>query len=74
MAENDGPRRRTQFARLSCGWAIGSAEFKADLAGQFAGHEKRDTPFELLGADREAHKQARTEIGEKKLPRGPRRA
>ena len=68
-AEDDAAKRQEKFMRLSRGWAVGSAEFKAELAGKFSCQERSEEPFELLGADREAHRQARTEIWEAKLRR-----
>lgn len=67
LAEEDGKRRDEKFGRLSRGWMIGSAGFKADLRRELAGKEDGRGRFELLGVDREAQKEARAELWEEKL-------
>jgi putative transposase len=67
LAEEAGARREEKFARLSRGWAVGSAEFKASLRQQLAaGHDGRER-FELLGADPDALREARAALWEEKL-------
>lgn len=67
LAEEDVKRREERFGRLSRGWHVGSEEFKAELVGRFQapGRER----FEMLGADRQAHLQLRTELWESGLRR-----
>jgi putative transposase len=67
LAEEDAKRREDRFGRLSRGWAVGSAGFKADLKKDLDALHPSDERFALLGADREAHQQVRTEIWEEKL-------
>ena len=59
LAEDDAQAHEGKFGRLSRGWVIGSAEFKASLKDQLAATPGREGKFELLGADREAHRQTR---------------
>jgi putative transposase len=67
LAEEDAKRRDEKFGRLSRGWVVGSPAFKADLKKELseavAGRER----FELLGADRQAHGEARAELWAEKL-------
>ena len=67
LAEEDAARRNDRFGRLSRGWAIGSAEFKRDLREELAPRAAGRDGFELLGADREAQRQARAAVWEETL-------
>ena len=67
LAEEDAKRRDGKFGRLSRGWAIGTGEFKAGLKKEFSAAAGGGAHVELLGADREAHRQIREEIWEDKL-------
>ena len=66
LAEEEATLRQARYGRLSRGWAIGSAEFRAGLKKELvaAGEGER---FRLLGADREAHQELRAEIWEERL-------
>jgi hypothetical protein len=66
-AEEDARRREEKFGRLSRGWAIGSAEFRADLKQELAQLGAGQDRFELLGADRAAQREARSALWEEKL-------
>jgi hypothetical protein len=66
-AEEDARRREEKFGRLSRGWAIGSAEFRANLKQELAQLGAGQDRFELLGADRAAQREARTALWEEKL-------
>ncbi len=67
LAEEDGRRREERFGRLSRGWAVGSAEFKAGLRQELTGKGTGRERFELLGADRAAHQEARAAVWEERL-------
>ena len=67
LAEEDAGRRADRFGRLSRGWAIGSGEFKAGLKQELAAAAGEGARIELLGADREAHREIRAEKWEEKL-------
>lgn len=67
LAEEDLKRRSDRFGRLSRGWTIGSAEFRQELSKELLGAAGVSERFELLGADRAAHLEARAELWEKKL-------
>lgn len=67
LAEEDARRREERFGRLSRGWVIGSAAFKAELKQELAGQGSGRAGLELLGADREAHRQMRAELWEERL-------
>jgi len=60
-------RRDEKFGRLSRGWLVGTAEFKADLKKQLAAKGTGKERFELLGADRQAQREARAELWEERL-------
>ena len=55
--------------RLSRGWALGSPAFHVRLAQELEACSSMVERFELLGADAEAHRQARAEVWEYKLLR-----
>jgi putative transposase len=65
LAEEEGRQREEKFGRLSRGWVVGSKEFRAGLKKELMA-TGRDRA-ELLGADREAHRQVRAELWEEKL-------
>jgi putative transposase len=65
LAEEDGKRRAGKFGRLSRGWMIGSPAFKTELQQQLKGIGGER--FELLGSDRQAHREVRGELWEAKL-------
>ena len=66
-AEEDTKLREERFGRLSRGWAIGSAEFKADLRKEFAARAVGSGGLELRGADGEAHREMRALLWEDRL-------
>lgn len=66
LAEEDAKRRDEKFGRLSRGWVVGSAEFRAGLTKELRGREK-GARLTLLGADRAAHREAREAIWEERL-------
>jgi hypothetical protein len=66
-AEEDARRREEKFGWLSRGWAIGSAEFRADLKQELVQLGAGQDGFELLGADRAAQREARSALWEEKL-------
>ena len=66
LAEEDVKRRDEKFGRLSRGWSIGSADFKTGLVEKIAGRAAGRS-VALLGADRNALREAREEIWEGKL-------
>lgn len=67
LAEENLKRRSDRFGRLSRGWMIGSAEFRRELKKELLGAGGVSERFELLGADRAAHLEARAELWEEKL-------
>lgn len=67
LAEEEPARRTAKFGRLSTGWAIGSAEFKQSLKRELQELATAADRFELLGADKAAHREARRELWEEKL-------
>ena len=67
LAEEDARRRDEKFGRLSRGWLVGSAKFKAELKQELVAQSTGGERFELLGADREAHREARAELWEEQL-------
>ena len=67
LAEEDVKRRDGKFGRLSRGWAIGTGEFKAGLKKELSAGAGDRANIELLGGDREAHRQIRAEMWDDKL-------
>ena len=67
LAEEDAKRRDEKFGRLSRGWMVGTAGFKADLKKQLARSAADAERIELLGGGREAHRQLREEAWEERL-------
>ena len=67
LAEEDTKRRDEKFGRLSRGWLVGSAEFKAGLKAELTAKGTGKERFELLGADRQAQREARAELWEERL-------
>jgi len=72
LAEEEGKRRDEKFGRLSRGWMVGSAAFKATLKQELSGPAKGRERFELLGADHAAQVEARAELWEEKLRKAAR--
>lgn len=67
LAEEDVQRREERFGRLSRGWMVGSAEFRAELQKGLEGMDGTQARFELLGADGTALREARAALWEEKL-------
>jgi REP element-mobilizing transposase RayT len=67
LAEEDAKLREARFGRLSRGWVIGSASFKAGLKKELAMEGADRERFALLGADRKAQQELQTELWEAKL-------
>lgn len=67
LAEEDAKGRDKKFGRLSRGWAVGSKEFRAGLSRDLAAQGAHSARFELLGADRQAHHEARAALWEERL-------
>jgi putative transposase len=67
LAEEDAKRRGDKFGRLSRGWAVGSKEFRAGLSKDLVAQGAQAARFELLGADRQAHSEARAVLWEEQL-------
>ena len=67
LAEEDTPRREEKFGRLSRGWAVGSVDFRAQLQRELAAQARGRGGFEVLGADRAAHREARAAVWEARL-------
>lgn len=67
LAKEDVQRRQGKFGRLSRGWAIGSARFKADLKKEMQENGSAAERFELLGVDSLAHHALRAELWEDRL-------
>ena len=67
LAEEETKLRQERFGRLSRGWVIGSAEFKAELKQALAEDGAVRERFALLGADAGAHRAVRAELWEEKL-------
>jgi hypothetical protein len=67
LAEEDVRRREERFGRLSRGWMIGSADFRAELKKGLQGTGGTRSRFELLGADGTALREARAALWEEKL-------
>jgi hypothetical protein len=69
LAEEEVQLREARFGRLSRGWVIGSAAFKAELKKELAHEAGAHERFALLGGDREAQQQLKTELWEEQLVR-----
>lgn len=67
LAEDDAKRREEKFGRLSRGWVVGSAEFKAELNKELMGRSDGAERFNLAGADGVAQREIRAAIWEEKL-------
>ena len=67
MAEEEASLREEKFSRMSRGWAIGSADFRARLIADLDGGVRGANRFEVLGADREAQREAREAWWEERL-------
>ena len=51
------------------GWAIGSADFKAELQARLSRSDRADARLQIVGADRDALREVRAAIWEDKLQR-----
>jgi putative transposase len=69
LAEEDVAQHEERFAKLCKGWAIGSADFKAQLQARLLPPDRAEARLEIVGADREAHRQVRAAIWEDRLQR-----
>jgi phytoene dehydrogenase-like protein len=67
LAAEDPRTRDRILEELSRGWAIGSTEFRARLKDELEGKGGTSGRFELLGADLEAHLQARADLWEERI-------
>lgn len=67
MVEQDPRLRDEKFAALTRTWAIGSAAFRAEIRARLKPSPSRATRFALLGAEREAVREARRELWEEQL-------
>lgn len=67
LAAEDPKVRDKVMEELSRGWAIGSAEFRLQLKDELERQSGSTDRFELLGADREAQLQARSELWEERI-------
>ena len=67
LAEEDARRHDEKFGRLSRGWALGSAAFKAGLKKDFAAQAGDAERFKLIGSEAGSHREIRAEIWETKL-------
>ena len=69
IAERDGTLRDEKFRRLSRGWAIGSSDFKTQLAAELVPRMSGSPRFALLGVDHTALSEARAAMWEEQLQR-----
>jgi putative transposase len=67
QAAEEQKLREKKFGRLSRGWAVGSAEFKAGLRKDLTERGAQLDRIALAGADRTAQREMRTEVWEEKL-------
>lgn len=67
QAEAEGKLREEKFGRLSRGWMVGSAEFKAGLRKELAARGAQLDRLALAGADRAAQQEFRADSWEEKL-------
>lgn len=67
LAEESPAARNQGFARLVRGWAIGSTAYRAELRQELKSQTEQLGRFEMLGAEREALRQARMELWEERL-------
>jgi len=67
LAEEEAKLRAEKFSRLSRGWVVGSSDFKAGVKKQLADQGDVRERFEVLGADRSAHREVREALWEEKL-------
>ena len=67
QAEEEQELRDKKFGRLSRGWALGSAEFKAGLRRDLSERGAQLDRLALAGADRTGQQEVRAEIWEEKL-------
>ncbi len=69
VAEEEAKLGDEAFGRYSRGWAIGSAQFKADLRKRLAERAVGTADFELYGAGAAAHREMREEHWEETIRR-----
>lgn len=67
IAEEETKLREERFGRLSRGWVIGSADFKAGLRQELVQSGAVRERFELLGNDGTAQREVRAAVWEAKL-------
>ena len=67
VAEEDPKEREAKYGRMSRGWAIGTAGFKAGLRQELVEKSGGEERFERLGADRDAQREARAVGWEERL-------
>lgn len=67
LAEEEAAMRSQRWGRLSRGWMIGSKEFRGELREHLKALSSRGERFDLLGADRAAHDEARCSLWEDRL-------
>jgi REP element-mobilizing transposase RayT len=70
LAEEEASLRERKFGRLSRGWVVGSATFKAGLKQDLAARGSSLERLELVGVDRDAQRELRRELWEEKLQQG----
>jgi len=66
-AEEEPKKTELRSERMSRGWALGSADFKAELRREYAKANITRERFELVGVDRIGQREARSEIWEEPL-------
>ena len=67
LFEENSAFRDEKYSRLVRGWASGSATFRAELREKLREARKQRSRFELVGADRDALREARSEWWEDRL-------
>jgi len=67
IATDESQAREDRFPRMTRGWMIGSPAFETDLRQRLAVQSGGTGRFELLGANREAHLQARAACWQERL-------
>jgi putative transposase len=70
VAQEDPKKRDEKFGKLSRGWAVGTAEFKAELKRALSAQPGATSRFELLGADGAACRELRASMWEETLQQG----
>lgn len=67
VAEEDEAKRKERYGRYSKGWVIGSPGFRSEIKDELKRQCAEVLKFGLLGGDREAHRQLRSELWEDRL-------